>query len=242
MIDRGQKLRRLDLGMVGLVAALLATAYWGCSKGTDIPNGYLVGVGDGGTDADVDDSMQADSGAEGSQDDGGPGEDAGFADGGDAADAVTEPAFDAAACLGVSHDGDFVLDNGTDLSPLTGIECLNGNFEIHSNSLDTLDGLETLTHIRGNLVLFNANSLQNVDGLANLAFVGGDMQIQNEGSLGNLAGLAKLTYLGGTNLTIKNNGGFSQCWATWVRDRLVANGWSGTEDISGNNGSSACPP
>ena len=49
-----------------------------------------------------------------------------------------------------------------------------------------------------------------------------------------------LTSLGDT-LTIKGNSSLPSCYATDIYDRLVANGWTGTATISGNNGTGTCP-
>lgn len=221
----------------GVMVAALSVAYLGCGKDSSV-NLTAAGADDGGLDAATDGSEEADAATEPEATVDAASEPVAEA----SSDVGAEAPFDPAVCTGTTYPNDFTISSGADLTPLDAIACLKGKLEVTSNALTNLDMLASLTHIQGDLILFNANSLLNVDGLAKLNFVGGNIRIENEGSLKDLQGLANLKYFEGTSLTIKNNGGFPSCWATWLRDRLVANGWSGTEDITGNNGSGACPP
>jgi hypothetical protein len=72
-----------------------------------------------------------------------------------------------------------------------------------------------------------------------VATIPGDLIISNNDSMTSFD-LSSLGALGPT-LTITGNAVLPACYATNLRDQLLAGGWTGTWTISGNNGTGTCP-
>jgi hypothetical protein len=104
----------------------------------------------------------------------------------------------------LEHVGYLIINYNSSLKNLEGLSGLtrvNANlFQISGNgSLESLDGLESLQVVRGDLIIEDNNALTNIDGLASLTDVGTDMsstiKIQRNAALLNLDGLSSLTDL-----------------------------------------------
>lgn len=86
----------------------------------------------------------------------------------------------------------------------------NGNIRIEGADITDLSPLTNLQRINGNFqILFNAN-LASLAGLSSLTSVAGELLIQGNGALTSLAGLEKLTRIGG-RLAIINNATLTTC-------------------------------
>lgn len=94
----------------------------------------------------------------------------------------------------------------TDLSPLSNLTSVSGNFQLWGNSaLTSLQGLHNITNVGGILDLSGFNfPLINLNGLSGLQTVGGMVSIQSFPSLVSLQGLSNLVSVGG-NFLIQNN-------------------------------------
>jgi hypothetical protein len=75
--------------------------------------------------------------------------------------------------------------------------------------------------------------------LSSLQSVADELRIENNDSL-TVLGAPALTSLGPL-LRIVGNAILPNCYATNIRDQLLASGWTGTTQISGNNGTGTCP-
>ena len=90
--------------------------------------------------------------------------------------------------------GDVYIDNSIDLAALAGYTEITGNLSIYG-SPPTLEGLEALTSVGGNLYI-SSPYLTHVDHLENLTTIGGDLEIYGSNELTNLDGLTGLTEIG----------------------------------------------
>ena len=72
-----------------------------------------------------------------------------------------------------------------------------------------------------------------------VATIPGDLAISNNDSMTSID-FSSLTALGPT-LNITGNAILPNCYATNIRDQLLASGWTGTATINGNNGTGTCP-
>ncbi|KAA6439009.1 DNRLRE domain-containing protein [Dyadobacter flavalbus] len=87
-------------------------------------------------------------------------------------------------------------DQVTSLEALNGITSIAGNLEITDNfGLANLHGLETLTSIKGNLYTYNSG-LTNLGGLENLTEIGGSLNLGPAAKLTSLAALQNLRSIG----------------------------------------------
>ncbi|NKB71837.1 MAG: hypothetical protein GKR89_32575 [Candidatus Latescibacteria bacterium] len=72
-----------------------------------------------------------------------------------------------------------------------------GHLLIEDSQLASLDGLEGVVRIGGNLVIANNPQLLNLAGLASLQRVDGDMRLSGNAQLVNVEGVDALSYIGG---------------------------------------------
>ena len=87
--------------------------------------------------------------------------------------------------------------NITDLSGLSTIQSINGDLEIFSNAMTSLNGFENVTAIAGSMFIsFNPN-LTEINALSNLTTIGGDLSISSQENLTNINGLSGLTEIPG---------------------------------------------
>lgn len=94
--------------------------------------------------------------------------------------------------------------NISSINKLNKITFISGDLSIHNNPLlATLDGLENISSINGRLDIYR-NVLSNLNGLYNLTYLGGQLDINEETLLNNLNGLINLTNVNGT-LQMFNN-------------------------------------
>ncbi len=141
--------------------------------------------------------------------------------------------------------GDFALTNiynthcVEDLSGLSQLNYIGGNFEYIwqygwdggygcANPLTTLNGLQQLKQVGGNLII-DGNSLLDLDFLVQLENVGGNLQIRGNG-LESIEGLNHMVAIGG-ELIIENNPDLSECAVQSVCNH-INNG--GTAAIANN--------
>jgi len=103
--------------------------------------------------------------------------------------------------------GDFTISN-TALTSLAGMENLTfvgGYFNLSfNNSISNLDGLDVLSVIHDNFSIHSNSALANLSGLDNLHTIDGTLFITHCSSLSNLSALSVITNLGGS-LSINNN-------------------------------------
>ena len=93
----------------------------------------------------------------------------------------------------------------TDVSGLTTLTSIGGNFPISGNPLlSNLTGLENLTSIAGYLFIFSNADLENLGGLSGVLTIGDFLQVSNNPSLDAFNGLNTLTSVG-TFLAIESN-------------------------------------
>jgi len=107
-------------------------------------------------------------------------------------------------CLpnGIIFNAQSQIDNfPTNYPNCTGIE---GNVIINGSNIKNLYGINAITTIGGQLVIFRNDSLTNLAGLENLESVGGQLEILLNSGLNSLTGLLRLTSIGG-NLVIDSN-------------------------------------
>lgn len=64
-----------------------------------------------------------------------------------------------------------------------------GDLEVYSTHLETLEGLEELTHIGGTIFIYNNTKLISLNGLENITTVEGDLKIQGNSVLKSVLGL-----------------------------------------------------
>ena len=72
-------------------------------------------------------------------------------------------------------EGDFFIDDSetaADLRALSGCSSVTGNLTVMHSSLTSLQGLECLTYVSGNLIIDDNDALTSLDGLASLESVG----------------------------------------------------------------------
>lgn len=188
---------------VTLIALMTAIALLSaCSK--DSSSGSGDTDTDTDTDADTDTDTDTDSGTE------------------------TETDF-----CGLVWEGDYSVEDAGDLAALSGYVEVAGDLTIESTELTDLSGLECLEAVDGSLYIQTNSLLTDITALAALEAVGGlvcirDNVTQIGGVLGidanpalvSLAGLGSLTTLDG-NLWILSNAALPTCEATDLRDQLV---------------------
>ncbi len=110
-------------------------------------------------------------------------------------------------------EGDVTMNttNITDLSPLSIITAIGGSVEIaRNNSLSTLNGLNNIISIGGDLIVgfypdHGNVSLSNLNGLTNLAYIGGDFVVISNNNLISLSGLDNLENVKGDIRIADNN-------------------------------------
>jgi hypothetical protein len=148
----------------------------------------------------------------------------------------------------------------TSLSGLENITSVGGGLDIYNNdALTTLSGLNNLTSLGGYLWIDSNASLTSLSGLENLTSLGGSLWIENT-ALTSLSGLNNITYVGGSlnifhnevltnlcalynvnlygsSLEIVDNIALSMDTALALETQLRSNGFTGTSDITDNDGS-----
>lgn len=150
-------------------------------------------------------------------------------------------AQDLAGCTYIQ--GSLYVD-GTEVSDLYGLEYITtvgqSLYIVYSDHLFDLDGLDSLIEVEGNLVIQSNYSLHDLQGLDNLIDVGGDLVIESNENLFNLTGLEKLSYLSGNYFNVNYNPHLPSCEAQALAGHLVANGFTGTVNIYGNDDQTSC--
>lgn len=138
-------------------------------------------------------------------------------------------------------EGDVVIQ-GNDITNVNGLSvltALGGNFSIGTYlggnwDLDSLAGLDKITHIDGSFSIIGDGHLINLMGLKSLNSVGGDLIIQGNASLMTLAGLESLYSIGG-ELKISDNNeltslmGLENIHASSIADLYIYNNFSLSE-------------
>jgi hypothetical protein len=110
------------------------------------------------------------------------------------ADTDTEPPVD---CGSVVHDGDVSIAVPADIDALAGVTQITGELRVENAALTSLDGLESLRCVEGDVVVQFDSSLASLAGLENLWHVGGGLTIAYDmNALTDLDGLAGLTEVG----------------------------------------------
>ena len=104
----------------------------------------------------------------------------------------------------IACKGDRSIHSGAELLLLKTCSTIEGNLVIHNIDGTTLEGLECLSAVQGDLKITDNTSLANLRPLGNLTSVGGSINIVRNASLANLTGFENLTALG-TGLIIRDN-------------------------------------
>jgi len=103
---------------------------------------------------------------------------------------------------------------GTNLTDLSGFSNLSnlGLLRLTSNQhLSSLDGLENVQTLSGDLIISFCHDLENVNALRGLSSIGGGLYLETNSDLYSLSGLINLTSING-DLTIKNLARFSSLY------------------------------
>ena len=123
---------------------------------------------------------------------------------------------------GAVLEGDYEILNTADLLDLCGYEEVTGNLVIDSTSLSSIDGLDCLLRVGGDLTISNNGSLDDITGLAGLTAVDGDLTISGNPVLDSVDGLDELVYVAGSltlhDLPIETIGGFQSL--AWIGEWL----------------------
>ena len=110
--------------------------------------------------------------------------------------------------------GDFILrefqNSLTDLTALSSLQQIDGSLKIYLRGISTLEGLEALGTIGGNLRVDSTLLLFDLDPLSGLENIGGSLQIEGNESLFSIAGMTSLQGIGG-DVSITSNPGLSNC-------------------------------
>jgi len=117
---------------------------------------------------------------------------------------ILNPGLVIADC-GLVCEGNYVIDNidtAGDLEALSGCTSITGDLAVVNPPLTTLEGLECLTYVEGDVEFVWNDSLTNLRGLESLESVG-TLWINFNSSLTSLKGLESLVYAG--NLLIQGN-------------------------------------
>jgi hypothetical protein len=95
-------------------------------------------------------------------------------------------------------EGDYTIDNATDIANLSGYTKVTGTLIIGENyNFENLAGLENLTSVGRDLSINNNDALTSLSALDNLTSVGGDLNIGYNDALTSLSGLNNLTSVDG---------------------------------------------
>ena len=220
-----------------------------CSAVTSFDTGFFD-ESDGDADADADGDADADAD--------------GDADGDGDADADADGDGDGDGdCGRGTYEGNFSIPDDGGPRDLEGYTAVNGSLSVRDPDLSSLDGLECLQGIEGNLEVSNGIALMNLDalgalrtvagalalgdngiltdldGLAGLTAVGGSLSIRSNASLTNIGGLDALASLG-SDLEVVDNTLLPACQATALANRLAGLGWVGSSTIQGNDDDAVC--
>ncbi len=110
--------------------------------------------------------------------------------------------------------------NITDLTPLSNLQQVTGDFQVReNNALTSLAGLENLTSTGGGCAFIHLDALTSITTLSNLQSVGGRLQVSACGALQSLDGLQNVT--SAVQLWISDNQNLSECCAVFD---LINNG------------------
>jgi hypothetical protein len=130
--------------------------------------------------------------------------------------------LDEEPCGGVM-EGDYEIHNTADLLDLSGYAEVTGNLVIDSTSLSSIDGLECLLRVGGDLTISNNDSLDDITGLASLSGVDGDLTLSGNAVLEDLYGLNELVYVAGSlrfhDMPFESSGGLESL--AWIGEWLV---------------------
>jgi len=134
-------------------------------------------------------------------------------------------------CGGVVHDGTAVVADWSDIGALAGVTHITGDLAIQGTGLVSLNGLESLTCVDGNVFIEENSGLTDTDGLLGLRWIGGALFVRingiydvplhldglvsleriedglviEENELPSLAGLEALAHVGGLGLRVWSN-------------------------------------
>ncbi|WP_425421270.1 T9SS type A sorting domain-containing protein [Phaeodactylibacter xiamenensis] len=123
----------------------------------------------------------------------------------------------------------------TDISGLSFINSVGGDFQIKSTTLQNLSGLENLISTTGSLILSDNTNLEDLSDLEGVTTVGGTLTSQNNPKLESLDGLENLTTING--LVIQDNSTLKDLDAlanlTYVGQQIIIRNNSTLTDIDG---------
>ncbi|WP_394830733.1 hypothetical protein LVJ94_29920 [Pendulispora rubella] len=127
----------------------------------------------------------------------------------------------------------------TQLDGLDSLEHIAGFVRVEGNALSSVDELEKLTRIDGELKIDSEPSLLHLDGFHALQAIGGELHINNNRALARLDALKGLLSLGG-NLEVTNNATLPPCQPERLVTELRARGYQGQVTLR-DNGGGTCP-
>jgi hypothetical protein len=129
----------------------------------------------------------------------------------------------------------------TTLTGLHNITNIGNDLKIFDNSaLTSLTGLNALTSIGEDLWIQNNEALTSLTGLETLASIGAFLRIRYNDALTRLSGLYKVNYIR-YQFYINDNNNLCMDTAYALEDKLRKNGFTGTANISNNNGTACFP-
>jgi hypothetical protein len=132
-----------------------------------------------------------------------------------------------------------------DLEGFGSLTNIAGDFEISTSQLTSFYGLDSLHQIGGDLVISHHWSaddggLQTLEGLEFLTSIGKDLVVFDNFYLNDIDALLNVTALGG-NLSVQGNLSLPTCAAEAIAENLTLNGWTGKSVIAGNDDAGMCP-
>jgi len=142
--------------------------------------------------------------------------------------------------------GDLSIGQETELEDLSALSCLTeivGQLMVRTfetPTLTSLDGLQSLAAVSGDLRIESNLFLESLEGLDGLERVGGSLHLHDNHQLLSLAGLHGLAHLGGDSIRIQENRTLPTCEAEILLGQLAAEGWTGDIQISNNDDSGIC--
>jgi len=108
-----------------------------------------------------------------------------------------------------------------DLNDLESLIYINEDIMINSSSLSSLEGLNNIEYIGGNLDIIYNDLLQDITALSKVTSVGGNLYVISNSALNSLSGLQNINASSILNLYIYNNSSLSTCAIQSICDYLA---------------------
>jgi hypothetical protein len=89
-----------------------------------------------------------------------------------------------ADCTRATYDGDYSITDAASLEALAGYTRVNGIMTMVSTELGSVDGLECLREVNGDLIIVGNAALTSLSGLSGLMSTGGKLRVSGNAALG----------------------------------------------------------